>query len=184
MLANIAFFLRMTWATSWMLRWTVANMVGWTIGLSIGSFMLRFGVVGIVIGGGLAGLCVGAAQWLVLQTERTWLTASAAGGALAALPAALCAMTTLAGNIGLLLVGAIFGAIFSTAQWMLLRGQARSGWWIAANGIAGALCGWLTLGFNPLGLPLLCSLGPLVFGLLTGYVHQRVIALEISANPE
>ncbi|MBZ0294824.1 MAG: hypothetical protein K8L99_19835 [Anaerolineae bacterium] len=154
-------------------------MLGWTIGLSIGSFMLRFGVIGIMVGGGLAGLCVGVAQWLALQTDRAWLTASAVGGVLAALPAALCAFTTLAGGIGFLLVGAIFGAIFGTAQWMLLRGESRAGWWIAANGLAGALCGWLTLGFNPLGLPLLCSLGPLVFGLLTGYVHRWLVAAEV-----
>lgn len=157
-------------------RWTLANLVGWALGLYLGGVFL--GVVGSVLGvlggGAVAGGVVGLAQWLVLRPpDKRWLLASAIGGGCAALPAYLSGIALIAGpSFGYFIVGAVYGGVFGAAQRFALRGEG--GWWVAVNALAGGLCGCLTLGFNPLGLPVLLSPGPMVFGLLTGYALMRL----------
>ena len=155
-----------------MLRWLLANVLGWALGLFLGGVALRVvgSILGVLLGGAVTGVVVGVAQAFVLRADRRWWVVSAVGGGLAALPAYVSGITLIAGPVlGYFVIGAVYGAIFGAAQWVALRHES-GGWWVAVNGLAGGLCGCLTLGFNPLGLPLVCSLGPVVFGLLTGVV--------------
>jgi hypothetical protein len=160
-----------------LLRWTLANVAGWALGLFLGGVILGIvgSILGVVVGGALCGTVVGLAQWLVLRLpDKRWLLVSAVGGGLAALPAYLSGVTLIAGPvIAYTIVGAVYGGLFGGAQWFALR-HAEAGWWVAINALAGGLCGGLTLGFNPLGLPVLLSPGPVVFGLLTGVVLLRL----------
>lgn len=169
-----------------LLRWTLANLVGWALGLYLGSLFLSIigSILGVLVGGAVAGGVVGAAQWLTLRPDdRRWLLVSALGGGLAALPAYLSGITLIAGpGVGYFIVGAVYGAIFGAAQWLAWRTDA--GWWIGINALAGGLCGCLTLGFNPLGLPVICSPGPVVFGLLTGCVVLRLKATAGETNSD
>lgn len=131
-------------------------------------------IVGVLLAGAVTGVIVGGAQAFILRAERRWWLVSGLGGGLAALPAYLSGVTLIVGPApGYFVVGAVYGAIFGAAQWLALNHDS-GGWWVAVNGLAGGLCGCLTLGFNPLGLPVLCSPGPLVFGLLTGIVILRL----------
>ena len=160
-----------------LLRWTFANLVGWALGLYLGGVMLGIvgSILGVVGGGAVVGMIVGLAQWLVLKPpDKRWLLVSAAGGGAAALPAYLSGVALIAGPaVGYFIVGAVYGGVFSAAQWLAMS-HNNAGWWVGVNTLAGGLCGCLTLGFNPLGLPVWLSPGPVVFGLLTGYVLMQL----------
>jgi hypothetical protein len=98
-----------------------------------------------------------------------WL--SALGGAVGVIPALLAGFTlVLGGGWGFCFMGALFGGVLGAVQTTHLNPQVdNAGWWIVANVVGGALCGMLTLGVNPLYLPVCCSLGPVIFGAITGY---------------
>jgi len=184
--------IRDIWRTHPLLRWVAANTAGWSVGMLAGSWLLGLfgGVVGLGVGGAAAGSFAGLAQWWILKADRgeierrRWLVASAVGGLVAAFPAALAGFALVAGTgPGFLIVGAVFGGIFGAAQWAALRGAfpGQAAWWIGANLVGGGLCGWLALGAN-LGLPVCCSVGPAVFGLLTGWALRRVSIQTISPD--
>ncbi len=155
------------------------NMVGWSLGFFLGGLLLNAfgGVLGVILGGAVVGMLVGGAQWLVLQSETDrvdirWVLLSGLGGALATLPAYLAGVTLVAGPaIGYFVIGALYGGIFGMLQWVILRTpyDELAMLWIIANVIGGGLCGCLTMTVNPLRLPLFCSVGPIAFGLITGY---------------
>lgn len=167
---------------AFLLRWTLANMLGWSLGLYAGGALLSVlgGIGGALAGGALAGAVVGAAQWLALRyaqehADPRWALVSAAGGGLAVLPAYLSGVTLLAGpQVGYFIVGAVYGGIFGGLQAALVWRDwaAGSGLWLAGNIIAGGLCGCLMMTASLPGLPVICSPGPVVFGLLTGGVLQ------------
>jgi hypothetical protein len=160
-------------------RWTLANIIGWSVGLYLGGALLSVlgGIIGAIAGGALAGASVGLGQWLVLRrksdkTHPRWPLISALGGGLATLPAYLSGITLIAGpQVGYFVIGAVYGAIFGTLQMLMLRRSFEDGsaWWVIANLVAGGLCGCLTMTASLPGLPLICSPGPAVFGLLTGW---------------
>lgn len=160
-------------------RWTLANIFGWSVGLYLGGALLSIlgGIIGAIAGGALAGAAVGCAQWLALRRKSDkahprWPLVSALGGGLATLPAYLSGITLLAGpQVGYFVVGAVYGAIFGTLQMLVLRRAFADGgaWWVGANLLAGGLCGCLTMTASLPGLPLLCSPGPALFGLITGW---------------
>jgi hypothetical protein len=78
--------------------------------------------------------------------------------------------------LGMLIGGALFGGIIGALQGVLLNHHVdEAGWWIIANVVGGGLCGLLSLGVNPLGLPIFCTLGPITFGAITGYVWLRLL---------
>lgn len=173
--------------THFLPRWVLANVAGWALGLWLGAALLALlgGLAGAAISGVLAGLVVGGAQWLVLRQQVSWISLrwvwwSALGGGLAFLPAYLAGVALVAGpHIGYFVVGAVYGGIFGAAQWLVLR-DAHDEWaglWIMANLLAGGLCGCLTMTLTPAGLPLLCSPGPPLFGIITGgalrYMQNR-----------
>ena len=159
-----------------MARWLLANVVGWALGYFLGGLFLHWvgTFSGVHLAGAVDGVVVGAAQSAVLRSGRHWVLVSGLGGGLAVLPAYLSGIALLAGpGVGYFIVGAVYGSMFGMAQWFALH-HAQRGWWVMLNGLAGGLCGCLTLGFNPLGLPVLCSPGPVIFGLLTGYALLKL----------
>jgi hypothetical protein len=96
-------------------------------------------------GGALAGVIIGAAQWLALRSHgigRRWIAST---GAAMAVGSALAAVVTGAGTElqDLIAAGAITGAAVGAAQARLLGPDARTmAFWTAAGGAAWAL-GWL-----------------------------------------
>ena len=184
-MSEIIQWVRLQIQTKFLLRWTLANALGWSLGLFAGALALRLlgGLGGLLVGGALAGAVAGGTQNAALRQEvawidRRWVLVSAAGAALGVLPAFVAGVSLIAGwMIGLLIVGAVFGAIFGMGQWLVLRSHVHdAAWWIAANGLAAALCALLSLGANPFSLPILLTLGPLTFGLVTGYALRRLQA--------
>ena len=74
-------------------------------------------------------------------------------------------------NSVLLLLGALFGGILGGTQARILYPLVyeKAGWWVLVNILAGALCAPLSLTGTAFWLPVICSLGPLAFGLLTAW---------------
>jgi hypothetical protein len=174
-------FAQDSWRESWLLRWTLANMAGWSVGLIGAALLLNwFGVIGAMLGGAAAGALVGALQAWALHTHgdltlpyRRWISVCALAGALAMLPVALLGFVALLNpNVGLLLMGAIYGLALGSAQAFILHAEldtdAGAVLWVAACVAAGALCAPLSISASAAWLPVCCSPGPLVFGLITG----------------
>lgn len=160
-------------------RWLLANVAGWSLGLYAGSVFVSLlgGVFGVIFGGALAGVLAGAAQWLALQPFHwAWLWRSALGGALAMLPVVMCGFVLVVHwGVGFLILGAVFGAVFGALQSPLLEDR-RALLWVAANMGGGALCACFSFAANPLMLPICCTLGPLLFGAITGWALAKMRA--------
>lgn len=178
---------------SFMLRWVLANVAGWSVGLYLNVWSVS--PFTLCLGGAIAGVCLGWAQWWALRTPppdpipvyregeadfeqspisvgRDWIGLTAAGALVGALPAAGAGIVVSLGwGLGIALIGAIFGAGVGVAQWYILqRGMSRSGWWIAANAAGGGLCALLTLAPILRGLPVGLLLGTALYGYITGRV--------------
>lgn len=163
-----------------LLRWTIANMVGWSLGLFLGSVVLQLigGIVGLLIGGLVAGGIAGYCQWWVLQLslhwlERRWIFYSALAGFLAAFPAFLLGFLSIF-NMGFagFIIGGLFGGLVGALQGFVIRYEFDHVlmMWGIANVLAGAICGSLILVF----LPIICIPGPLLYGLITGWMLLRL----------
>jgi hypothetical protein len=166
-------------ARSLLLRWVLANVAGWSLGLYLGSLALSWvgGIVGLLLAGAVAGLLAGTAQTLALRGQwtislRRWALLSTAGGALAALPVFLALPALIVGRgTALTIMGALFGLIFGLVQTSALRGgQDRVLLWALANLFGGGLCALLSPGGIITGIPVCCTPGPVLFGLVTGGV--------------
>ena len=167
------------WRRYWLLRWTTANMVGWSLALLTAVILLRvFGLLGAIVGGTAAGAIAAYAQSFMLRqiktwtvSHRRWILMSALGGALATLPVYLLGFVALIhAQLGLLMMGAMFGGIVGIVQYYLLNEvyDEVALWWVLASVIGGMLCAPLTF-TTALILPVIGSLGPVVFGLCTGW---------------
>jgi hypothetical protein len=177
-------WLRQQWSQRWLLRWLAANMAGWSAGLLLVALLMQLlGLAGLAAGGLAAGAVVGAAQALALHTHPAgrslvparWVAWSAAGGALATLPVALTGLVALLlPGPGLLLMGLLYGGCLGWSQGRLLRPQfARAAGWTLAGLAGGALCAPLTL-LAPLGLPVFCSPGIVIFAFITGLSFVKI----------
>jgi hypothetical protein len=167
-------------------RWVLANVVGWTVGLYAGSSALAVpggqsvGLPLICVGGVFAGLCVGVAQWVVLNhaapTSRRWILMTMLGGLLAIVPSSAAGIFAVFGlGFGAGMAGAAFGSVVGGMQWLLLR-QRNGGavGWIVANALGGMLCA--PLAAMPLipWLPVGLILGSALFGYITGRMWLRL----------
>ena len=160
-----------TLQTRFYLRWTLANMIGWSGGMILGSLGLALigGIPGVFLAGGLMGAVAGTMQWVAMpELSRRWMLWSAVGGTIAALPVFLAAFALIAGRgVGLAVMGAVYGLCIGWIQTLALRGDGTFVW-VIINVVAGGLCGMLTL--LPVSVPVCLSPGPMIFGLLTGWV--------------
>ncbi len=163
---------------SFLLRWTLVNIAGWSIGLYFGSITLAIvgGIVGVILAGAVAGCGAGGMQWLVLRHEvgisaRRWLVYNMIGSAAASIPVLLASVTLFAGpNLGMAIMGGVYGLCFGWAQIAALEGQNEAVIiWVLLNALSGCLCAGFSLAWSPNILPIFCTPGPLLFGLLTGY---------------
>ena len=179
--------------------WSAARRLwGWPVAIlvsfPIGGYLADLAVDGVdsvgaaLIGGLIAGVVVGAAEWLALRQWVTWLwiAATSLGMALGlAAGAALVDYGT--GRPDLLLMGAVTGLGVGVLQALVLARHRFSGawWWAVANPPAWAL-GWFVSSyvisaniderFTNFG-----ASGAIVFGLLTWLV-LAVLLHETAPN--
>lgn len=125
---------------AWLLTSTVGLALGWFLGWQT-SFVIP-GVFSTIMLGVVAGLILGAFQWLVLRTQfndsALWILATAAGWGVG-FPMGVF----LAQNFGLvdwsfgLVVGIATGVVVGFYQWLFLKRRVpRATWWIPVNGFA------------------------------------------------
>lgn len=179
---------REIWREKWEIRWIVANSLGWSIGLLAAALLVRIlGWFGAIFAGALlAGLASAAQSFVLLPPDldrRRWIALSAAGGLLITLPVYLLGLLALLYlPLGLLLMGALFGAATGAGQARLLRrsGNQQARLWIAACALAGSLCAPLTLSASSFGLPVVCAPGPLLFGIVTAWALPRILSTSDS----
>lgn len=155
-------------------------MVGWLLGLFVGSSVLAIigGIIGLLIGGLLAGGIAGFCQWWVLRLslhwlEQRWIFYTALAGLLSAFPAFLLGFTSLLGmGFAGLLIGAMFGGLVGWLQGLVIRYEFEQiiPVWVLANIAAGAICGSLTLMTSASWLPMIFTPGPMIYGLVTGWM--------------
>lgn len=167
-----------------MLRWVLWNILGWTLGLYLTFWLTSLiGFVSLFIGSIFQAVLLGFIQRYLLQDQiilekAGWLFYSGLGGAIAFLPVLLATLAFIAHPfIGAILMGGLYGLIFSYFQQLYLRQQdlARGSYWVLANTVGGMLCAPLTLGMLSKQVPVLFSPGILIFGLITGYCIQRLV---------
>jgi hypothetical protein len=159
--------------------WALAALIGFPIGGEIAHVIVgpvdSFGPA--LAGGLIAGVVIGAAQWLALRQLVPWVWIAATGVGMAiglAVGAALVDYGISRGN--LVIMGAVTGALVGGLQALVLARQGISGaaWWAVANPPAWAL-GWLVTSyvitknvdeqFTNFG-----ASGTLLFALLTGFL--------------
>lgn len=166
---------QITTGRGYWLAWFLASAMGYGMGALLGmSTAWRFfpaSDFGITMGT-VMGVTGGYFQWVVLRERIAdaglWGLASALG-----LGAAIGAIfiTDQANNAmaGMVILGAVFGVVSGTLQWLILRGKlARARWWLLAN-LLGSLVGAIAL---PIASPMLepgkQELGMMTLGLLFG----------------
>ena len=168
--------------------WVLINMLVWSLGLYTIALCIRvFGIVGAPMGAILTGLIVGGGQSWILKrllpiTPRGWMISSTLGTVLGVLPIGLLFLwillvAVLGMNNVLLILGVIFGGILGGTQARILHPflYEKVVWWVIVNIFAGALCAPLSLTGTTFWLPVICSLGPLTFGLLTAWTLRYLM---------
>ena len=166
-------------------RWIIANMIAWPMGFIVASLILNGSTVPLLrllVGGAILGGLVGVAQAMAvgrLVNVRRWTLWSAAISTVAfvvVIPVTLLAMILGGPVAGMGLGGALFAAALGLVQAMVMGGADEIlTRWIGACTLGGCACGSMTFAGFPVSLPVLCSLGPLVFGLITGYTLQTIV---------
>ena len=167
-------------------KWVLATTVGWGV--------CQSGYPGQLLGGALLGVL----QWLVLRRIIVqpwwWVLATALAMPVASAASMIFGMAATPiysgqGNIimsvlGVPGMGAAFGAILGTAQWLVLQKNVpNAGWWILAN--AGGLALYWVIeqmskeitGFpGSISLYLLgFTIATLIFSLVTGWTLVRLL---------
>jgi len=212
------------------LRWVVTNMLGEAVGLSVvllvgfgvlGSRLARLtgawpavlsGVAGVLLGI-FEGIAVGAAQGIVLRRRlaglslRTWIVATAIGGAVAwglgMLPSTLMAADAGGSQAATEMpewvtyvmaagMGTVAGIILALAQWVVLLSKVRrGGLWLPANSVAwlfGMPLVFLGMGSIPAGASVLQAV-PIVVGAIAaagavvGAIHGLVLVKALLPAP-
>lgn len=186
-----------------LLRWMLANMLGWSVGLYVGSTLAAslgsisvISVVAMLPGGAIAGAIAGGMQALALSIpydadsddafppdlSRRWVIFSTLGGTLGAIPVFFTAFALIGGaGFGFAVMGMGYGLAFGWLQTYALSDNLPDLiWvWLPANGFGGCLCGAFALGINPLGVPVFCTLGPVIFGLVTGLAWRAALRIDL-----
>jgi hypothetical protein len=169
--------LRRLWA------WPVAVIVG----LPIAGYLADLVVDGVdslgaaVLGGLIAGVVIGAAEWLALRRWVSWLWIPATGLGMTiglVVGAALVDYSVDRGD--LMLMGAVTGLGVGVLQAVVLgRPVSRAAWWAVANPPAWAL-GWLVTTYVIAAnvkehFAVFGASGALVFGVLTWFLLAALL---------
>jgi hypothetical protein len=131
--------------------WPLGALLGFPIGGEIANVLVgRVDSIGAALAGGLlAGVVIGAAQWIVLRRIVTWVWIPATSVGMAFGLAAGAAIVDYGiGRGSLVVMGAATGAVVGGLQAVLLvrAGIEGAAWWAAANPVAWAL-GWLATSY-------------------------------------
>jgi hypothetical protein len=131
--------------------WPLAILVGFPIaGLIANVIVGRVDSIGAALAGGLiAGVVIGAAQWLALRPFVPWLWAAATSiGMAVGLTAGAALVDYETGRADVVVMGAVTGLVVGGMQAIVLVRARVSGavWWAAANPPAWAL-GWLVTSY-------------------------------------
>lgn len=147
------------------------------------------GLVPAALGGGLAGVLVGAAQWLALRgflgITADWVLATVAG---LSLGDTVGVLLTGAGTelLDLISAGAVTGAAVGLAQWPLLRGRVQyAGLWVpvVAASWAGAWAITYFVGVNvAFGYAVFDAVGALAFTAVTGLALWYMLRAAVRAT--
>jgi len=174
-----------TWPQwSLLLIWITLSASGVGIGILAAS-ILAFGVfpngsfIAVsIVGGFVAGLIIGLAQWFLLRQLINevgwWILATSVGSAIGSPLGAITqaiAGNFLTGMLSASLGSAMIGIIFGFLQWLILRKKfARASIWIVATAIGNAAgsVATKTLNLGPLGNFAGEIVHGLAFGLVTG----------------
>lgn len=182
---------------SFLLNWTANTLIAFVIALESTS-LVPVGDFTPVIAGGITGLVMGVAQWLVLRQRVTWayewVVATAIGffipivalgsiGVIEKSPLSPVAYVALA-YTGL-------GTLVGISQWLALRRQVfHAAWWIPSNaaacllGITPAVIVSVSNSSMHLVLQLLIgAMGGMTIGILTGATLVNLLRNTISPSP-
>lgn len=167
---------------SWLLRWILSCIIGWGLGFVVAALLLRWlglpaaFVAGMIVAGIAALLQAWAIKPIVPGLRlRGWVGWSALAGLCATLPVyGLGLVLLLNPYLGLLLMGAAFGATLGYFQGRLLPTPVARGFWLGACMMGAALCAPLSLLPLSGALPIWCSPGLPVFALLTALALRRI----------
>ena len=176
--------------------WILLNTVGWSAALIIGT-IITGGVLPdlqvclIPLTGMLVGGIIGAFQGVPLRQlalkqsiHHDWTASSAVGGMIGSIGVSLVLFTAILGTTtSSIITGIVFGLCMGAMQSVVLYRELPyfPFIWTAANGFAGCLCSLCAYGFNPLSLPIFCTLGPPLFGIVTAFAWRIVLNLDIEA---
>ena len=133
------------------LAWTLATTLGMVIGYLPAALIVRYlslGAARIIIPI-LAGVLLGAAQWLVLRNYVTnshdWIFNQAGGWVIGFVLGLYVAQALAKFAFGAILGFIFFGVIVALFQWPVLRREVpHLAWWIVANVIGWALGAWIS----------------------------------------
>jgi hypothetical protein len=183
--------------------WVAVTTVGWLLG-SLGVLVVQLwttgaadalirSVAGSALLGGIVGLAVGVAQWLVLRREQdgaqSWIAVNAGAWAVAwAIGQAITgSMLDDYWLLGLVPGGLLLAVIVGVCQWLSLKRCAqRAGWWLPASLIAWSVTGVVCIygGAGLLAMGLAAFVGPAAWliaavpgafaGLVTGTALMRL----------
>jgi hypothetical protein len=175
--------IKQTLTTYFLLRWTLANVTGWMLGIVAGAFLADvlagLHIIAVFAGGAVTGLIVGGMQWLALRASPqednirpVWVGISVLAALCAVIPTMLVTPAIVFGvTVGFGVMGSVFGACFGLVQSLGWERSLEAGaFWALVNGLAGCLCSTTMVGLSS---PVLCVLGPVVFGLVTGVAWLR-----------
>jgi hypothetical protein len=172
------------WRERFVFRWTLANTLGWSAGLLMGATTSSTlgGLPGVLLGGIICGAIAGWGQFLALrgfdlEIDRRWIVLSAIGGGLAIIPTGIAAIALVVGaHFGLAMMGATFGLCVGLMQSAAFAfPEDAIVMWGLANLLAGGLCSVFTLTGVPFNLPVICTLGPVTFGAITGFALIKIV---------
>jgi hypothetical protein len=185
--------------------WVALTTVGWLLG-SLVVLMVQMwttgaadafvrSLVGSALLGGIVGLAVGVAQWLVLRREQdgtqSWIAVNVAAWAVAwAIGQAITdSMLDDYWLLGLVPGGLLLAVIVGVSQWLALRRCAqRASWWLPASLIGWSVTGIACMygGAGLLAIGLAAFVGPVAWliaavpgafaGLVTGTALMRLRA--------
>jgi hypothetical protein len=125
------------------------NYIADMLGLGMLSWPTDTGILFSMLGSGVFGLCVSAAQWILLRRmfpkTAWWLVAGTFGRAFGMLIGSMTIViisnkfNLQAGSWSSILYLTVRGAVLGTSQWLIIKQwRTKAGWWVLANAI-----GWM-----------------------------------------
>lgn len=172
------------------IAWTLATALGWGLGLTLAGVALSVSFLWpplrVILALLLLGFPLGTLQWIAgleFPIERRWLTLTMIGTSVGLCVAS--GTSLLAGAISqnltwiLMCGGVFFGASVGAAQSVALDGDQAVVSWILANALGGGACALLVFSGFSSGVLHLCSIGPVIFGLIVAGAIHLIVRMDL-----